>query len=243
MPKLSVETELDKAISTTAFTIADCAARRDTEMCDSDDCASCETYVRAQNVYSTFSDLDKLAIDNKVQPMYDAQYKYYEANKKIQSSSKRAFIVLAIAAVILLCAAILTAKPLDMYTRYRFVNEPIAMEQYRKAIYDCLLATDLVVDDVNGDGEVNCQDWSIIFTALWVEHYNVCDTCAIVINQHNNMNHMFVAVRHSIFEPWEYIEPQAFKNGDCSQSYFMEDYWGNKYNPIFNKIITGDYNE
>lgn len=124
---------------------------------------------------------------------------------------------------------------------YRFNGESLALENYRKAIYDTLLATDNCICDVNNDGEINCQDWALTFYSIWNSTYYLSDTVALVrnINQSSGMNHLFIAVRYaSCGAQWEYIEPQAFKNGICNRSYFMMDYWGRKYNPIFNEINT-----
>lgn len=134
------------------------------------------------------------------------------------------------------------SQSLDNYQRYRFVGEPQYKEEYRKAIYNCLLSTSKYICDVNNDGTTNCQDWTLVFYKLWHQKYDNegIVEMALNVNPHTGMNHMFIAIKYSPLSDWEYIEPQAFENGNCNRSYFMEDYWPKKYNPFFNEIKT-DY--
>ncbi|MDY4984887.1 MAG: hypothetical protein SO112_02575 [Treponema sp.] len=134
------------------------------------------------------------------------------------------------------------SQSLDNYQRYRFVGEPQYKEEYRKAIYNCLLSTSKYICDVNNDGTTNCQDWTLVFYKLWHQKYDNegIVEMALNVNPRTGMNHMFIAIKYSPLSDWEYIEPQAFENGNCNRSYFMEDYWPKKYNPFFNEIKT-DY--
>lgn len=147
---------------------------------------------------------------------------------------------------IFLCILFLSAnsfsQSLDNYQRYRFTGEPQYIEAYRKAIYDCLLATSKYICDVNNDGDINCQDWTLVFYKLWKQNYSSKGIVemALNVNPNTGMNHMFIAIKYAPICDWEFIEPQAFENGNCKRSYFMEDYWPKLYNPFFNEIKT-DY--
>lgn len=246
--RYGVETEIDKSIDTLAITIARCKIRLYDGTCAETSCAACDVYKKSMHVYGSFSDVDQLAIDNKVEDIV-GKYIVSRASKdryqKVHRESVYAPFIFGIILVILLfilaittCGAAYPVKSLDDYHRYRFVSEPLYMEEYRKAVYDTLLATDKFVCDVNNDSTVNCQDWSLTFYRLWKDNYRF--PCELVLNNNTatGMNHMFIAVKYSYIMEWEYIEPQAFKNGECSRSYFMEDYWGKMYNPLFNNICT-----
>ena len=52
------------------------------------------------------------------------------------------------------------------------------------------------------------------------------------VNKEKGMNHLFVRVRNDKHE-WVYLEPQQ----NCT----MEEYWGDKYNPVFNIYGETEY--
>lgn len=91
------------------------------------------------------------------------------------------------------------------------------------------------IQDVNNDGKVNCIDYAISYKILW--DYNNTGSayrCEIVrnVNKEKGMNHLFVRVRNDKHE-WVYLEPQQ----NCT----MEEYWGDKYNPVFNIYGETEY--
>lgn len=248
--RYGVETEADKCISTVALTVAKCRVKLYEGACNEDECAQCETRAKAMHVYNSFSDADQLAIDNKVEQLLNdhAEHKAkVEYNRQVQREYAIApvavgiiFIVL-FTLMILTCGAAYPVKSLDTYQRYRFKDEPLYKEEYRKAIYDTLLETDRLISDINNDNDINCQDWSVLFYKIFRDSYPRFHVALVINdNQSTGMCHMFIAVRYSSLSEWEYIEPQAFKNGECNRSYFMEDYWGKMYNPLYN-IISTDY--
>jgi len=93
------------------------------------------------------------------------------------------------------------------------------------------------VYDMNDDHEVNCQDFTVMFIYLWAKIYpDDSKSAQIVFNRNFNtgMNHLFVSVRSGkkVF----YIEPQG--NSRC---YRMEHFWGDRYDPGFNREIRKSF--
>lgn len=105
------------------------------------------------------------------------------------------------------------------------------------AIRNTLRSTFRKVHDRDGDGIVNCIDYTLTFKQEW-DKSNPPNFCEIVRNYHagktkgTSMNHLFIRVKMSMGGNWLYIEPQAMYNG---YNYKMDDYWGwPKYNPKYN---------
>jgi hypothetical protein len=92
------------------------------------------------------------------------------------------------------------------------------------------------VHDRDGDGKVNCIDYTLTFKKEW-DRILPASRCEIVRNYHEtrlkstSMNHLFVRVRLDTHDGWIYVEPQARYD---SSDYKMSDYWGMKYNPSYN---------
>lgn len=252
--RYGVETEIDKSIDILATSIVECNMKVYTGECVESECSTCEKRAMQEHTYAMLSDIDRLAVDNAMYRkarVAGAIYNNSRAHKySIKENIKYAFsvalipIIIIVGLILFMCmlsSAAYPVKSLDSYHRYRFPGENYALEAYRKNIYDCLLDTDRLITDVNNDNEINCQDWALTFYSVWNASGFLPNTCALVlnVNEHTGMNHMFIAVRYcDIVNSWEYIEPQAFKDGECSRSYFMEDYWGKMYNPLFNNICT-----
>jgi hypothetical protein len=83
---------------------------------------------------------------------------------------------------------------------------------------------------VNGDGRMNCVDYSNLFYYYSPFKYNT-----IVVNFNPNgpqggFNHQFNMVE--IDGQLVCIEPQA----GGSRSYDLKDFWGSRYNPAYNQI-------
>jgi hypothetical protein len=84
--------------------------------------------------------------------------------------------------------------------------------------------------DVNGDGQMNCVDYSNLFYYYSPFKYN-----EIVVNYNprgpqGGFNHQFNVVR--IDGQLVFIEPQAGAN----RSYDPNNFWGSRYNPAYNQI-------
>jgi hypothetical protein len=104
-----------------------------------------------------------------------------------------------------------------------------------KMITSTLKQTRRKVYDRDGDGKVNCIDYTLTFKKEWDKKYPPRQ-CEIVrnynVSKKPGMNHLFVRVRLSPFGEWLYVEPQAYYT---RHNYKMVDYWGYpKYDPLFN---------
>ena len=92
------------------------------------------------------------------------------------------------------------------------------------------------VHDRDGDGKVNCIDYTLTFKKEW-DRILPASRCEIVRNYHEtrlkstSMNHLFVRVKLDTYGEWIYVEPQASYD---SSNYRMSDFWGVKYNPSYN---------
>lgn len=103
------------------------------------------------------------------------------------------------------------------------------------AIRAVLKATRRKVYDRDGDGVVNCIDFTITFKKEWdkVMPPNQCEIVRCYnVEGRGTMNHLFMRVRLERDGEWLYVEPQAryYRNNYC-----MSDFWGfPMYNPRYN---------
>jgi hypothetical protein len=75
-----------------------------------------------------------------------------------------------------------------------------------------------VMYDINGDGQFNCIDYSLIFHRQWSGARIIRN-----VNPNTGMNHLFISIDGVC------IEPQA-----TTMKYTMREIWGYKYNAIYN---------
>jgi hypothetical protein len=87
------------------------------------------------------------------------------------------------------------------------------------------------VPDVNGDGKIDCIDYSVWFRLL----YGSDARLIINRNPNNGMNHMFVRIWYNNDQILD-LEPQ----GDA-QRYMMSLIWGMRYDPRFNRDVTSSW--
>ncbi len=99
------------------------------------------------------------------------------------------------------------------------------------------------VHDRDGDGKVNCVDYTLTFKKEW-DRILPASRCEIVRNYHEtsfkstSLNHLFVRVKLDTYNEWIYVEPQASYD---SSNYRMADFWGVKYNPNYNHYGETSY--
>lgn len=132
-----------------------------------------------------------------------------------------------------LFAGKLFAQPRVAYYTY-YVNDDI--------IHDVLCKTRSKVHDRDGDGKVNCIDYTITFKQQW-DKVMPPSYCEIVRNRNtggrSDMNHLFVRIRLTSSGQWLYIEPQARSN---KYNYKMSDFWGYpRYDPQYNNYGETSY--
>lgn len=106
--------------------------------------------------------------------------------------------------------------------------KPISAPELDKKIRQTL--KQLKVYDVNGDGKVDCIDYSNVFKNTW-EKTESPYTCELVWNKNpsSGMNHLFVRVESPEVD-WVYVEPQSF----YKENYLMKDSWEKEYDPDYN---------
>lgn len=149
-----------------------------------------------------------------------------------------------ISSIIVLFAVVLFSptqeyEPTQSLRDNRYTEElpfqSVEQSTFFKTLLLTLDKTHRFVVDVNADKQVNCIDYTITFKQLW-DMNNPAFNCEIVRNLNGDFHHLFIRVREYSKSPWHYIEPQAaIQNIYC---FYMEDYWGSTYNPMFN--ITGE---
>ena len=237
--RIGMETEIDKNLKTLAETKATCYCLRETGQCDSDDCLACSKLSLYQQGVRNLLPVDLLKIDNLatkiIQRKLDndisfratsaSRWKYFFNCLKWMAIVFLFTIFIPLAAAYFLCTYALDTKG-AVY--------PIIDDETESKVFRVLNETHRNVYDMNNDHEVNCQDFTVMFVYLWAKIYPDDSRAAqIVFNRNFNtgMNHLFVSVQSGkkIF----YIEPQG--NSVC---YRMEHFWGNKYDPGFNREIT-----
>lgn len=93
----------------------------------------------------------------------------------------------------------------------------------------------LILEDVDGDGLVNCIDYSVAFKRAWDNMYGDQRLALLVWNDRYVFNHMFVAVRSVTSNVWYNIEPQIAVKKPNAVNYMMGDYWPRtEYNSLYN---------
>ena len=85
--------------------------------------------------------------------------------------------------------------------------------------------------DINGDGKIDCIDYSIMFHLLYGSDAHII----INRNPHTKMNHMFIRIWYGPERIMD-IEPQG-----SMDKYTMGEWWGDKYNHYYNRDVTTKY--
>lgn len=105
-------------------------------------------------------------------------------------------------------------------------------ERTHKMILATLKEAQGGVYDYNGDGLVNCIDYTCLFKLAWDKNYpERKNDCGIVRNYNENtgMHHLFIRVFDDNHREIE-VEPWA----ENKRRYLMRQNWDSKYNPKFN---------
>ena len=153
---------------------------------------------------------------------------------KIDDKLRLAILLILIAVLLLLCPLI-----------YGQSNQPgIALDRRSQVEDKVWLDTQvaragalakLILEDVDGDGLVNCIDYSVAFKRAWDNMHKDQRLALLVWNDRYTFNHMFVAVRSKESNVWYNIEPQIATKKPNATNYMMGDYWPNtEYNAIYN---------
>lgn len=117
-----------------------------------------------------------------------------------------------------------------------FAPERVYDDYLDSHIRDILRQTYELIYDLDGDGSIDCVDYSVAFHVLWYMKYPYDGVCYLTVNQHSptGMNHMFITICYGGRE-W-HIEPQRHES-----SYIMEHVWGSKYDSRYDKYPSYHY--
>lgn len=195
------------------------------KMCQPGQCNGCDRHDLLKGMVDSLPPIERLELEQYMRSRMRAKNdleRMVVRNRRINRGLVITFVLLAI--LFFGLAAKVSASP-SGGTYY--VND--------KMITSTLKATRRKVYDRDGDGKVNCIDYTLTFKKEWDKKYPPRQ-CEIVRNYNvtnkPGMNHLFVRVRLSPFGEWLYIEPQAYYT---RHNYKMVDYWGYpKYDPLFN---------
>lgn len=98
-------------------------------------------------------------------------------------------------------------------------------------IVNTLMYSQENIYDLNGDEEINCIDYTIMFKLSWDKRYPGKEhRCIIIRNKSDSMNHLFIGI-YDDYSNLVFVEPWAH----TPWKYLMEDNWSpSKYNPKYN---------
>jgi len=217
--RIGIETDLDKCLDTLA------QARLDISMCK-DDCCSCQgcpTLLYFNEEYNKLPPIDRLKVDQLARQKQQALKVLYHSRPTLLSKVQD---TIRGAAVIIFIIASFIGVLLFLGTCRSFSG---------RAPADYTYPSIQTAQDVNNDGKVNCIDYAITYKVWWdTNNPGSAYRCEIVrnVNKASGMNHLFVRVRNKE-HVWIYIEPQ--------QGCTMEEFWGTRYNPVFNIYGETEY--
>jgi len=158
--------------------------------------------------------------------LYQFQAKNQVAKNKAANKEQRLVCLIVIIFCLLLCFGTWKHEVTKLSkTDINWISQKI--RNTNKKVYDNLY-------DINEDGEINCEDFSILFYKYY-PYSNV----RIFQNRSNvkNFYHAFNAIR--INGIWKTVEPQAFPKSP----FWMEDFWGKRYRPELDEDITNEYKD
>jgi len=93
------------------------------------------------------------------------------------------------------------------------------------------LMQNMGVPDMNGDGKIDCIDYSILFRTFYGSNAHIM----INRNPRNGMNHMFIRIWYNGYQTMD-VEPQG-----TPDRYSMGLIWGSRYNPYYNRDVTSQW--
>lgn len=229
------ETFNDLAVRELAKTQARCMCMLQYKRCDKSMCANCRSGQRLASCKACMNDYDKERLDNYTIEYYQEYSKNvmgWMGHKQFVKSYNRfvfAMILFTISLVLLVMLA--GGGPFD--------KPPTPRLNYDSMIVSIIQDAQANIRDLDKDGQINCVDYATMFKITWDQTYPLLkNKCQIVrnVNPNTGMNHLFVHVwndsSESIdIEPWT-SNPYIYK---------MNDVWGNRYDPAYNKYGETDY--
>lgn len=192
--------------------------------CCDKDCASCPVYQKRNLCWNQLTVPEQFALEEQASFWCRTFYKGYKSYKTDRFLGK-VFIgaMLGVTVFIWHC----TLKPTQNYwphTNYEndfFITYILGQTRKR-------------VRDVDGDGKVNCVDYSVTFKREWDKVYS-SENCEILrcMNYKLQFSHLFVRCRKDRYSPWYMVEPQG-----TDKDYLIQDVWPTQINS--NNIYYGE---
>ena len=241
MSRIGFETDLDKCIDAMADSIAGCKYALLKKQCSKYDCIYCNIGCRNLKLYNSFTEMDRLRIDNEVNKRVSLlmSAKFGSILSPIKKVTLILRYILSIVAVSIsaifimrmLLGCVIVPKDNTATVQNVITSDCVSHPQVYAKIKDILNATSSLDVDMNNDGLVNCIDRAVLFKEEWDRTYPFYKyRCIIVRNRNDKWHHLFVQIDY--LGLW-CIEP----NGD-SNRFIMETYWGSTYkraNNIYNE--------
>lgn len=231
--KFSVESDMDKCVDALAEVKAYCTWCRNTGICKSSSCRTCNKQVYFNESLSRLIPLDRLRVDmlafHKLQD-YMQTSKPLRGMKYVLKGTK--YILLIVLTLMVLPAIV----PMIMMI---FAKDTVGVppEKYDDMVRTVIVATHKNVYDMDGDRAINCQDYTIMFKWQWEQMYPLYKNNVQITHNLNwkvGMNHLFITLFAD--DGRYYIEPQG-----TPDRYIMKDVWGNDFDPGKNKICDRNF--
>lgn len=262
MERISIESEQDKAIGTLGETLGTCWFRISAGICNDTMCAACPTKHKLDSCYEYLDDFNKLAVENEAMKYSAKMILQHGGIKECKKQAKfgetgssiLTLLFIWFKGMILLATVLLVPYLLFACSSPRYIIglDCMRVPYNKQQVRDCKEMNEQNIAyiigksrerlrDVNGDGMVNCIDYSVAFKETWDRiYYTRMDRCNFVINKNpvTGFHHMFIRVTPTYY-PWEdiLVEPQAspgIYDKDKSRLY-VNVYWGDRYDGRYNK--------
>ena len=217
----------DLAVRELAFSQAACLCRLQFGRCTQNECLKCSSGNEIKRCYSQMSDYDRL----RFKKYTSQEYIKLSAHSQMWMTFSRniRFFFLSIIFIFAILFIIF------LYIKNMPKEKPYVSDEIDSYIIENILYTQNHIYDCNGDGILNCIDYSILFKKNWdLNHPDKKNLCKIIRNKNpvNGFHHLFISVDGIEVEPW----------ASNPYRYLMVENWSfRRYNPVYN--IKGETNK
>jgi hypothetical protein len=218
-----------------------CAEHKIRGTCNKD-CAHCASNISIYGLSPTRAVLIQQAANVKVERRYNAD-RQYEAKLRGYAEDRHRvvratgivqlvyflIVILIIIVPFLIHGATKKKEAPQAPSSQPTIQKPVAVEDLFEPIRQTLRK--ITIKDMNDNGAVTCVDYTIQFYTLYPDKSKV--RMIQNYNHDTGWNHLFVCVDGVM------VEPSAYLDRENKDRWFdMVKYWGNTYNPKWNKDVT-----
>lgn len=230
------ETFNDLAVRELAKGRAACICKMQFGRCEKTECPGCSLYNQYKNCYHAMNDYDRQRLASYVGDYY-LEYSYTPEVWMNHDGFKRymrKWILLVFWGIQFMFFILMLFGCSSIYPRPNNVPLHSARplpETLETAVTLLLEKSQAGVRDFDGDGKINCIDYTLSFKLLWDYYFDGSKHQCQIIRNYNPpaMNHLFVAIQYR--GKWYYIEPWT----KIMSELLMEDVWpAESYNPAYN---------